>query len=52
MRGMEKTRTEANLASMGNNIKKLWRWSRKHNIDKEHARLATGRKHVAPVMSG
>jgi transposase len=50
MRGIEKTRTEAILASMGNNIKKLWRWANKDESDQTPARQATGRGPVASVV--
>ena len=51
LRGLDKTRTEALLASMGNNIKKLWRWSKKDDSDQEHGRLATGPGPVASMIS-
>lgn len=51
LRGLDKTRTEALLASMGNNIKKLWRWSKKDDTGQEHGRLATGPRPVASMIS-
>jgi hypothetical protein len=51
MRGIENTRTEAVLASMGNNIKKLWRWAKNDASDQEHGVQATGRKPVASMVS-
>jgi hypothetical protein len=51
LRGLDKTRTEALLASMGNNIKKLWRWSKKDDTDQEYGRLATGPRPVASMIS-
>ena len=51
MRGLDKTRTEALLASMGNNIKKLWKRSKKDDTGQEHGRLATGRGPVASTIS-
>ena len=51
MRGLEKTKLEAVMASMGNNIKKLWRWSKKDDPDQEHGRFATGPRPVASMIS-
>ena len=51
LRGLDKTRTEALLASIGNNIKKLWRWSKKDDPDQEHGRFATGPRPVASMIS-
>ena len=51
LRSLDKTRTEALLASMGNNIKKLWKWSKKDDTGQEHGRLATGPRPVASTIS-
>ena len=52
MRGMDKTRTEALLASMGNNIKKLWRRTRNDKSNRNQDNMATGPRPVASMISG
>jgi len=50
LRGLERTRTETALASMGNNIKKLWRRSRDDGVHRDHGKTATGLGPVASMM--
>jgi transposase len=42
MRGIEKTKTEALLTSMGNNIKKLWRKDGNHDSSRNHIDITAG----------
>ena len=52
LRGLEGTMLETSLTCLGNNIKKLYRWSKRINSSRNDDDTGTGRRAVASVVSG